>query len=88
PTLAHLLALAGPGMLDVVAAPLGTDVPVADVVVHDVGEDRDDGWTAPGHVLLTPGASADSPEAADVLCAADRAGATAVVLRSGARRPP
>ncbi|MFC4333523.1 PucR family transcriptional regulator [Streptomyces andamanensis] len=88
PTLAHLLTLAGPGMLDVVAAPLGTDVPVADVVVHDVGEDRDDDWAAPGHVLLTLGTSADSPEAADVLRAADRAGATAVVLRSGARRPP
>ncbi|MFB7596399.1 PucR family transcriptional regulator [Streptomyces sp. NPDC056160] len=86
PTLAHLLALAGPGLLDVVAAPLGTDVPVADVAVHDVGEDRGDDWTAPGHVLLTLGTSADCPEAVDVLRAADRAGAGAVVLRTGPRR--
>ncbi|WP_037851573.1 PucR family transcriptional regulator [Streptomyces sp. NRRL S-340] len=86
PTLAHLLTLAGPGLLDVVAAPLGTDVPVADVTVHDVGEERDDGWTAPGHVLLTPGTPADSPEAVDVLRAAERAGAAALVLRPGARR--
>ncbi|MEW2295803.1 helix-turn-helix domain-containing protein [Streptomyces sp. NPDC006743] len=87
PTLAHLLTLAGPGLLDVVAAPLGTDVPVAEVTVHDVGEERDDDWTAPGHVLLTPGTPADSPEAVDVLRAAERAGAAALVLRPGARRP-
>ncbi|MFE6975757.1 PucR family transcriptional regulator [Streptomyces sp. NPDC057682] len=87
-TLAQLLALIAPGTLDVVAAPLTTAVPALDVVLHDAGEDRDeDSWAATGLVLLAVGVEAGSPEAADVLRAADRAGAAAVVVRRGGRGP-
>ncbi|MGW9117578.1 PucR family transcriptional regulator [Streptomyces sp. NPDC055663] len=57
------------------------------------GEDGDaerlEGGTraAPGPVLLAVGVEVASPEALDVLRAADRAGAAAVVLRRGARGP-
>lgn len=88
PTLAQLLALIAAGTLDVVVAPLGTGVPVSDVVLHDPGEERDeDVWAATGLVLLAVGVEVASPEAVDVLCAADRAGAAAVVMRRGARGP-
>ncbi|THA79396.1 PucR family transcriptional regulator [Streptomyces sp. A0642] len=88
PTLEHLLALIATGTLDVVAAPCGTGVPVSDVVLHDAGEERDeDAWAATGLVLLAVGVEVSSPDAAGVLCAADRAGAAAVVMRRGARGP-
>ncbi|MFJ6217116.1 PucR family transcriptional regulator [Streptomyces sp. NPDC092296] len=87
PSLAQLLRLVGPGALEVVAAPRGTEVPVADVVLHDPGEERDGGWSAAGLVLLAVGVEAASPDAEDVLRAADRAGAAAVVLRGGGRGP-
>uniref|UniRef100_A0AAU3GNV5 Helix-turn-helix domain-containing protein n=1 Tax=Streptomyces sp. NBC_01401 TaxID=2903854 RepID=A0AAU3GNV5_9ACTN len=88
PTLAQLIALVAAGTLDVVVAPCGTDVPVSDVVLHDPGEERDEeAWAATGLVLLAVGVEAASPEAVDVLRAADRAGAAAVVMRRGARGP-
>ncbi|WP_435252747.1 PucR family transcriptional regulator [Streptomyces tendae] len=88
PSLEQILALVAPGMLDVVAAPRGSQVPVADVVLHDPGEERDDGnWAASGMILLAVGVDVASPEAVDVLRGADRAGAAAVVLRRGARGP-
>lgn len=88
PTLAQLLALIAAGTLDVVVAPCGTGVPVSDVVLHDSGEERDeDAWAATGLVLLAVGVEVASPEAVDVLRAADRAGAAAVVMRRGARGP-
>ncbi|WP_432132903.1 PucR family transcriptional regulator [Streptomyces tendae] len=88
PSLEQILALVAPGMLDVVAAPRGPRVPVADVVLHDPGEERDDGsWAASGLILLAVGVDIASPEAVDVLRGADRAGAAAVVLRRGARGP-
>ncbi|MFH8514156.1 PucR family transcriptional regulator [Streptomyces gelaticus] len=88
PSLKQILALVAPGMLDVVVAPRGTGVPVADVVLHDPGEERDDGtWAASGLILLVVGVEVASPEAIDVLRGADRAGAAAVVLRQGSRGP-
>ncbi|MEU1348029.1 helix-turn-helix domain-containing protein [Streptomyces sp. NPDC005776] len=87
-TLAQLLALIAAGTLDVVVAPHGTGVPVSDVVLHDAGEERDEeAWAATGLVLLAVGVEVASPEAVDVLRAADRAGAAAVVMRRGARGP-
>ncbi|MGA5699717.1 helix-turn-helix domain-containing protein [Peterkaempfera bronchialis] len=87
PSLSQLLRLIDPGILDVVAAPRGTDIPVADVVLHDPGEDRDEDRAASGLVLLVVGVEAASPDAEDVLRAADRAGAAAVVMRRGTRGP-
>ncbi|WP_030903415.1 PucR family transcriptional regulator [Streptomyces sp. NRRL F-5126] len=88
PSLAQVLRLAGAGLLDVAAAPRGTGVPVADVVLHDPGDARDGAWTAPGLVLLGVGLDAGSPDAREVLRAADRAGATAVVMRCGTKEVP
>ncbi|MFI6960203.1 PucR family transcriptional regulator [Streptomyces sp. NPDC050255] len=88
PTLAQLLALIAAGTLDVVVAPHGTGVRVCDVVLHDPGEERDEeAWVATGMVLLAVGVEVASPEAVDVLRAADRAGAAAVVMRRGTRGP-
>ncbi|MFE7111324.1 PucR family transcriptional regulator [Streptomyces sp. NPDC057575] len=103
PSLEQILGLIDPGMLDVVVAPRGTGVQVTDVVLLDPGEERedeggaecedgdperlDDAWAAAGPVLLAVGVEVASPEAVDVLCAADRAGAAAVVMRRGARGP-
>ncbi|MFI6896000.1 PucR family transcriptional regulator [Streptomyces sp. NPDC050256] len=88
PTLAQLLALIAAGTLDVVVAPHGTGVRVCDVVLHDPGEERDEeAWAATGMVLLAVGVEVASPEAVDVLRAADRAGAAAVVMRRGTRGP-
>lgn len=89
PSLEQLLGLIAPGMLDVVVAPRGTGVPVADVVLHDPGEERDDddAWAAPGAILLAIGVEVASPDAIDVLRDAERAGAAAVVLRRGGRGP-
>ncbi|MEU6018202.1 helix-turn-helix domain-containing protein [Streptomyces sp. NPDC047515] len=88
PSLEQILGLIAPGMLDVVVAPLGTRVPVADVALHDPGEERDDGaWAASGLILLAVGVEVASPEAVDVLREADRAGAAAVVMRRGSRGP-
>lgn len=88
PTLAQLLALIAEGTLDVVVAPRGTGVPVRDVALHDPGEERDEGaWAATGMVLLAVGVDVASSDAVDVLRAADRAGAAAVVLRRGSRAP-
>ncbi|MEU2682036.1 helix-turn-helix domain-containing protein [Streptomyces sp. NPDC007107] len=88
PTLAQLLALIAAGTLDVVVAPCGTGVPVSDVVLHDPGEERDEEvWAATGLVLLAVGVDVASADAVDVLRAADRAGAAAVVMRRGTRGP-
>ena len=81
PTLAQVLRQTGPGVLDVAVAPRGTDVPVSDVVLHDPGDALDGSRTAPGLVLLAVGLETTSREAAEVLRAAGRAGATAVVMR-------
>lgn len=86
PSLEQILGLIAPGMLDVVVAPRGTGVAVADVALHDPGEERDDGtWAASGLILLAVGVEVASPEALDVLRGADRAGAAAVVMRRGDR---
>ncbi|MFD4944129.1 PucR family transcriptional regulator [Streptomyces sp. NPDC058409] len=88
PSLEQILGLIAPGMLDVVVAPRGTGVPVADVVLHDPGEERDDNArAASGLILLAVGVEVASPEAIDVLRDADRAGAAAVVMRRGSRGP-
>ncbi|MER5358452.1 helix-turn-helix domain-containing protein [Streptomyces sp. NPDC002785] len=88
PSLDQILGLIAPGMLDVVVAPRGTGVPVADVVLHDPGEERDDdARAASGLILLAVGVEVASPEAIDVLRDADRTGAAAVVMRRGGRGP-
>ncbi|GAA2438608.1 helix-turn-helix domain-containing protein [Streptomyces pulveraceus] len=88
PSLEQILGLIAPGMLDVVVAPRGTGVAVADVALHDPGEEWDDGtWAATGLLLLVVGVEVASPEALDVLRGADRAGAAAVVMRRGDRGP-
>ncbi|WP_413753161.1 helix-turn-helix domain-containing protein [Streptomyces sp. R-74717] len=88
PSLEQILGLIAPGMLDVVVAPRGTGVPVADVALHDPGEERDDdARAASGLILLAVGVEVASPEAIDVLRDADRAGAAAVVMRRGGRGP-
>ncbi|MCX5342138.1 helix-turn-helix domain-containing protein [Streptomyces atratus] len=88
PSLEQILGLIAPGMLDVVVAPRGTGVPVADVALHDPGEERDDdARAASGLILLAVGVEVASPEAIDVLRDADRAGAAAVVMRRGSRGP-
>ncbi|MFH8472070.1 PucR family transcriptional regulator [Streptomyces sp. NPDC018000] len=88
PSLEQILGLIAPGILDVVVAPRGTGVPVADVVLHDPGEERDDDApAASGLILLAVGVEVASPEAIDVLRDADRAGAAAVVMRRGRRGP-
>ncbi|MFF8917195.1 PucR family transcriptional regulator [Streptomyces sp. NPDC015032] len=90
PSLEQILGLLAPGMLDVVVAPRGTGVPVADVALHDAGEERDDAArpeSASGLILLAVGVEVASSEAVDVLRDADRAGAAAVVLRRGGRGP-
>lgn len=87
PSLEQLLALMPPGMIETAVAPHGTGGPVADVVLHDPGEDRGDAWAASGLILLAIGVEAGSADAEDVWRAADRAGAAAVVLRRGARGP-
>ncbi|RII17790.1 hypothetical protein DSC45_12880 [Streptomyces sp. YIM 130001] len=81
PALEHLLALVPPGVLDVVAAPAGLGAPVADVVLHDPGEAP--GPDAAHLVLLAIGMDTASPDAADVVRGAGRAGAAAVVVRHG-----
>ncbi|MFD7071142.1 PucR family transcriptional regulator [Streptomyces sp. NPDC059913] len=86
PSLGQLLALVAPGTLDVVLAPRSTAVPVTGVALYDPGEEPLRQGAA-GLVLLAVGVELASPGAADVLGAADRAGAAAVVLRRGEREP-
>jgi DNA-binding PucR family transcriptional regulator len=76
----------GGGILDVLAAPKGLDVPVGETVILDPSED----WVgAADDILLAVGVDPRHAQAADVLRRAGEAGVAAVVLkaRPGAAAP-
>ncbi|MGD6744887.1 PucR family transcriptional regulator [Streptomyces sp. BH106] len=80
PTLAQVVEVVGRDVVQVVRAPCGTDVAVGGVGVFDSGESLQER----GRVLIAVGVDTSDPAAAEVLRAADRAGAAALVVRRGA----
>ncbi|MCX4827612.1 helix-turn-helix domain-containing protein [Streptomyces sp. NBC_01016] len=80
PTLAQVVGVVGRDVVQVVHAPCGTDVVVGGVGVFDSGESLQER----GRVLIAVGVDTSDPAAAEVLRAADRAGAAALVVRRGA----
>ncbi|WP_328633163.1 PucR family transcriptional regulator [Streptomyces sp. NBC_00356] len=80
PTLAQVVGVVGRDVVQVVHAPCGTDVAVGGVGVFDSGESLQER----GRVLIAVGVDTSDPAAAEVLRAADRAGAAALVVRRGA----
>ncbi|MGW2340214.1 PucR family transcriptional regulator [Streptomyces sp. NPDC001661] len=80
PTLAQVVEVVGQDVVQVVRAPCGTDVAVGGVGVFDAGESLQER----GRVLIAVGVDTADPAAAEVLRAADRAGAAALVVRRGA----
>ncbi|MFZ3558125.1 PucR family transcriptional regulator [Streptomyces sp. BH055] len=80
PTLAQVVEVVGRDVVQVVRAPCGTDVAVGGVGVFDAGESLQER----GRVLIAVGVDTSDPAAAEVLRAADRAGAAALVVRRGA----
>ncbi|MFI5664959.1 PucR family transcriptional regulator [Streptomyces sp. NPDC051684] len=80
PTLAQVVGVVGRDVVQVVRAPCGTDVAVGGVGVFDAGESLQER----GRVLIAVGVDTSDPAAAEVLRAADRAGAAALVVRRGA----
>ncbi|MFJ9179647.1 PucR family transcriptional regulator [Streptomyces sp. NPDC102360] len=80
PTLAQVVDVVGRDVVQVVRAPCGTDVAVGGVGVFDAGESLQER----GRVLIAVGVDTSDPAAAEVLRAADRAGAAALVVRRGA----
>ncbi|MGD6752793.1 PucR family transcriptional regulator [Streptomyces sp. BH105] len=80
PTLAQVVEVVGRDVVQVVRAPCGTDVAVGGVGVFDAGESLQER----GRVLIAVGVDTADPAAAEVLRAADRAGAAALVVRRGA----
>ncbi|WP_331769988.1 helix-turn-helix domain-containing protein (plasmid) [Embleya sp. NBC_00888] len=83
-TLARVLDLIDPGILDVVVAPRGTEVPVNGVTLYDLGDEDADGSTLAGMILLAVGVEPRGPGAVEAVRAARRAGASALVIRRGA----
>ncbi|WP_306323018.1 MULTISPECIES: CdaR family transcriptional regulator [unclassified Streptomyces] len=79
-TLARVVRVVGRDVVEVVRAPCGMDVAVAGVGVFDAGESLRER----GRVLIAVGVDTSDPAAAEVLRAADRAGAAALVVRRGA----
>lgn len=77
--LARLVEILGPAVLRVLASPGLDDVLARDVVVFDP---LDSPVVRQGDLLLCVGLLASSPEACDVVEAAARAGAAAVVVKS------
>ena len=79
PLLGDVIDAVGGGILDVLAAPKGLDVPVAGAVIGDPTED----WVgAPDDVLLAVGVDARRPEALALLRRAGEAGLAAVVVKA------
>jgi hypothetical protein len=77
-TVGSLIAALGVGLVDVLTAPHGLDLPVGDAVVFDrVGSFS----PTPGDLLLAVGIHPGSPEALEVVDIARRAGAVAVVVK-------
>ncbi|MGW1028076.1 PucR family transcriptional regulator [Streptomyces sp. NPDC002577] len=83
PVLADVLNIGGMGVVDVVHAGRGLDVPVTGVGLYDAGETID----ARGQILVAAGVDTSSDEAPRLLRAAARAGASALVIRRGAQGP-
>jgi hypothetical protein len=78
PRLGDVVDHVGGGILDVLAAPKGLDVAVAEAVILDPAED----WVgAPDDVLLAVGVDASRPQAAELLRRAGDAGLAAVVFK-------
>ncbi|WP_234010603.1 hypothetical protein [Streptomyces sp. SPB074] len=83
PTLGTVLAAGAGEAVEAVTVPGGHAVPVRGIGVYDPGET----FAARDQILVATGADASSPDAADVLRAAARARAAALVLRRGASGP-
>ncbi|MFI6582962.1 PucR family transcriptional regulator [Embleya sp. NPDC050493] len=83
-TLSRVLDLIDPGILDVVVAPRGTEVPVRGVTLYDLGDEDADGTTLAGMILLAVGVDPRGHGAVEAVRAARRAGASALVIRRGA----
>jgi DNA-binding PucR family transcriptional regulator len=79
PRLGDVVDHVGGGVIDVVAAPKGLDVPVGESVILDPSED----WVgAPGDVLLAVGVDPGQAQAVELLRRAGAAGVAAVVLKA------
>ncbi|MFJ7078906.1 PucR family transcriptional regulator [Streptomyces sp. NPDC098781] len=76
-TLERLLSVVGRGSLEVYSAPRGLTIEVQGVAVWDPQEPR----PAPGQVVLAVGMEPQSLDAADLVRAAGRCGAAAVIFR-------
>ncbi len=74
----------GPGLVRLVIAPLGLDVPVGEVVVHDPLTEPSPG---PSDLLLAVGVDPHRPSAVDVITACGTRGACGVVLRDDGELP-
>src|SRR4051794_41626203 len=78
PTVGDLVETVGVGVVDVLAAPKGLDVPIADAVILDPDED----WVGTaGDVVLAIGVDPRRPEARDLIRRAGDVGAAAVVAK-------
>jgi hypothetical protein len=85
-TLLGLCHAAGGELLDVVVAPRGLAVPVAEVVLHDPLDAPGTGLSA-GDVVLAVGLAAHDTATGDLIRAAGPAGAAAVVVRRRGETP-
>src|SRR3954471_11977380 len=78
PTVGDLVETVGVGVVEVLAAPNGLDVPIADAVILDPDED----WFGDADdVVLAIGVDPRRPEAREVVRRAGAAGAAAVVVK-------
>nr|AAZ23064.1 possible DNA-binding protein [Streptomyces fradiae] len=83
-TLRRLLDYDEDGILRLVLAPHGFDIPVSGVLIGDEGPDA----THHGRVLLATGLDPGASAAPEAVREAARRGAVALVLRGGGERPP
>ena len=84
PTLGALVEALGVGVVTVVAAPRGLDVPAGEPVVHDpLGEPV----VGPADVLLAVGVDSSQRAAADLVARCGQLGAVAVVVQGGRELP-
>ena len=78
PTIGELVETVGVGVLDVIAAPGGLDVPIADAVIFDPDEET---LAREGDIVLAVGIDLGRAEGRDLLRRAAAAGAAAVVVK-------
>jgi hypothetical protein len=71
-----------PVLLDLVAAPAGTDAPARRAVIVSPGDEAT--MLTPGDIVLLVGGTPDSHESSAAIAAATRAGATAVIMKLSA----